>query len=247
MSVEKIMKSDSIIDLLDAIDDFCRENAIRDNDNVCFELKDELEKSEVNELLTLLSTYLCVADDGDEIIESLYEFASNCRGFAQADEDITQKVTKDEFETVLDECEEKCNLKSCIEKEHKLNVVCVDACNEHREFLIKPKNDNINLIIPRIDINVDSKQYIAEELGTILYEVLVTKFKPDYITSELNRYIPETRNSGKATRQLFQKYFYDVVLHRERKPGIYTELDEHMKRVLNMEFFKRIILQYLRE
>lgn len=247
MPVNKIMKSNSIIDLLDAIDDFCRENGVRDDDNACFELKKELEKSEDNELLTLLSTYLCVAEDGDEIIESLYEFVSNCRGFAEADMDMTQQVTKDEFETVLDECEEKCNLKSCIEKEHKLNVVCVDAYNEEQEFVLKIKNNNINLIIPKNDINIDSNQYIAEELGTILYEVLVKKFKPEYILSELNRYIPETRNSHKTTIEHFQKYFYDVVLYKERKTGIYTEFDEHMKRVLNMEFFRRIIVQYLRE
>ena len=55
------------------------------------------------------------------------------------------------------------------------------------------------------------------------------------------------RLCGIILKQLFKKYFYDVVLYKERKPGIYTKFDEHMKRVIVLEFYKKIIQLYLEE
>lgn len=115
------------------------------------------------------------------------------------------------------------------------------------EMCLKTKCDNINLFLPRVDMNIDTKQYIAGQLGQILYDILETKLTPEYIRQELNRYIPEARKAEESTRQLFKKYFYDVVLYEERKPGIYPHFDEHMKQVIVVEFFKRIIVRYLRE
>lgn len=112
---------------------------------------------------------------------------------------------------------------------------------------LKIKGNTVNLFLPRIDLNVEPKQYIAGQLGTILYDTLETKFAPEYIRQELNRYIPETRGAEESVRQLFGKYFYDVVLYRERKPGIYPYFNEHTKQIIITEFFKKIILQYLRE
>lgn len=89
--------------------------------------------------------------------------------------------------------------------------------------------------------NIDTKQYIAEEIGGILYETVVRKLKSDIVLRELHRYIPETRKSNKSAKELFRKYFYSVVKYKERKTGIYTEFDEHMKQVLDMEFYRRII------
>lgn len=247
MSMNKILNADTLHDLIDAINDFCRESYTTDIDSICIELKEKIMSAKNNDILMLLASYLSSADDGDEVIDSLYEFVGNCNGFVEVDEEITTKVTKVEFETVLDECEEKCGLKTCIEKEHYLHVAETDLYNEYREFAIKNKNNNINIILPRINNNIDVKQYIAEELGAVLYNVLITKLAPEYIEAEMNRYIPETIQKTVSTSMLFRQYFYDVVLYQERKPGIYTEFDEHMKRVINMEFFKRIIVQYLKE
>ena len=247
MSLNKILNADTLLDLIDAINDFCRESYTTDIDSICLELKEKVVSAKNNDLLLLLASYLSSADDGDEIIDSLYEFVGNCRGFVEANEETTTKVTKKEFETVLDECEEKCGLRTCIEKEHTLHVAETEMYNEYREFSIKHKNNNINIILPRINNNIDVKQYIAEELGAVLYNVLTTKLAPEYIEAEMNRYIPETIQKTASTSMLFKQYFYDVVLYKDRKPGIYTEFDEHMKRVLNMEFFKRIIVQYLKE
>ena len=247
MSLNKILNADTLLDLIDAINDFCRESYTTDIDSICLELKEKVVSAKNNDLLMLLASYLSSADDGDEIIDSLYEFVGNCRGFVEANEETTTKVTKKEFETVLDECEEKCGLRTCIEKEHTLHVAETELYNEYREFSIKHKNNNINIILPRINNKIDVKQYIAEELGAVLYNVLTTKLAPEYIEAEMNRYIPETIQKTASTSMLFKQYFYDVVLYKDRKPGIYTEFDEHMKRVLNMEFFKRIIVQYLKE
>lgn len=134
MNTNKILNADTLLDLVDAINDFCRESYTTDIDSICLELKEKVMSANNNDLLMLLASYLSSADDGDEVIDSLYEFVGNCNGFVEADGEITTKVTKEEFETILDECEEKCGLKTCIEKEHVLHVAETDLYNEYREF-----------------------------------------------------------------------------------------------------------------
>lgn len=170
---------------------------------------------------------------------------SNCKGFVEPDEDLTQQVTKEEFEEVLNECEDKCAIMSCIEENHTINVAEVAMYNRYREFGLRIKNNAINLFLPKIDINTDTKKFIGEELGIILYKVLSEEFTPDYIRHEMNRYIGESRNREESTKELFKEYFYQVVLYKERKPGIYLEIDDHMRRIFVLEFFKRIIREYI--
>lgn len=244
MTINNILNSRTLQELLDATEEFCKKAIIRDNDDVCIELREKLVSSENNEYLVILASYMSAAEDGDEIIEALYEFAANCKGFVEADEETTQQVTKEEFETVLAECEDKCALISCIEDSHVLNVAEVPMYNQYREFALRFKNDAINLFLPRIDINKNIREYIAEELGIMLYNVLAKKLDVDFIRHEINRYIPETRNEEMTVKQQFKKYFYQVVLYQERKPGIYTEFDDHMRRVIILEFYKRIITAY---
>ena len=78
-------------------------------------------------------------------------------------------------------------------------------------------------------------------------KIVETKIKPEEIRREMNRYIPETRNSEETTKKLFKQYFYDVVIHKDRKPGIYLEFDDHMRQLFSIEFFKRLIVRYQRE
>ena len=157
----------------------------------------------------------------------------------------TGKITKEELETVLAECEDKCALISCIEDSHMLNVAEVPMYNQYKEFALRFKDNAINLFLPRIEINKNIREYIAEELGLILYKVLKTKFDEEFIQHELYRYIPDARKEELRTKQLFVKYFYQVILYQERKPGIYTKFDDHMRRVIILEFYKRIITAYL--
>lgn len=246
MTISKIINSKSLQELLDATEEFCKKAIIRDTDEICMELKERLESSVDNDYLTILSSYMVAAEDGDEVIEAIYEFAANCKGFVEADEEMTQQVTKEEFETVLAECEDKCALMSCIEDSHELNIAEIPMYNQYREFGLKFKNSAINLFLPKIDVNKNIREYISEELGLILYNVLAKRLDVDFIRHEMKRYIPETRNEeGITIRQLFKKYFHQVVLYQERKPGIYTEFDDHMRRVIILEFFKRIIAAYL--
>ena len=246
MSIDRIIESKTLFELLDALNDFCMDSFSRDDDSECMELKEAVGNKN-NEYLVLLSSYLCVCEDGDEVIEALYEFIANCEGFAEADEKMTQQVTKEEFEAVLDECDKKCGLKTCIEAEHTLNLAEVNAVNRYEELNFRIRNNYVNLFLPRIDINTDKRQFISEQLGLILYDVIKTKIPPEEIKHEISKYIPKTRAADKTPRQLFKIYFCNVVQHQERRPEIYTEFDEHMKQVIILEFFKRIIVRYLRE
>ena len=245
MTINNILNSKTLQELLDATEEFCKKAIIRDTDDICFELKEKLTSSEDNEYLVILASYMSVTEDGDEIIEALYEFSANCKGFVEADEEMTQQVTKEEFETVLAECEEKCALMSCIEDSHVINVAEVPMYNQFREFGLRIKNNMINLFLPKIEINKNVREYIAEELALILYNVLKTKLDEEFIQHELYRYIPDARRGKLKTKQLFVKYFYQVLLYQERKPGIYTKFDDHMQRVIILEFYKRIIAAYL--
>lgn len=247
MLIDKIIKEKSLLKLLDLIREFCREVALGNNDEQCIRLKESVENAEGNDYLTLLSSYLSICDTGDEVIEALEEFVDNCKDFAEANEDMTEQITKAEFETVLCECEEKCGLMSCIEAEHTVNIAETDAESHNREAEIQCIGSNINILLPRIDINTDKTKYIAENIGQMLYDVIAQKLEPDDIRYEMNRYIPEVKNRGEPTRALFRKYFYSVLLYKTQKPKIYPDFNEHMHRVIVLEFFKRIIVRYLRE
>ena len=247
MLVDKIIKETSLLKLLDLIREFCREMALGNNDEQCIRLKKSVENAEGNYYLTLLSSYLSICDTGDEVIEALEEFVDNCKGFAEANEDMTEQITKAEFETVLYECEEKCGLMSCIEAEHTVNIAEADAESHNREAEIQFTGSHINILLPRIDTNKDKTKYIAENIGQMLYDVIAQKLEPDDIRYEINRYIPEVKNRGEPTRELFGEYFYSVLQYKAQKPKIYPDFNEHMHRVIVLEFFKRIIVRYLRE
>ncbi len=246
MCTEKIIKAESLMEMIDEINEFCRQSYLREDDTECFELKTKMENREDSDMHRILSSYLSVCETGDEIIESLYEFMNNCRGFAETEGNDTKQVTKEEFEEILDECEEKCGLKSCIENDYEMVIAETELKNSLREFSMRIKGKYICDFLPRIDINIDTKKFIAEEIGSILYDVLRKKIGEDYIRKEMNRYIPQTRTDEADTRILFQKNFYDVVLYREEKPRIYTDFDDNFKRIFAVEYFKRIILIYLK-
>lgn len=247
MIINEITESTSLLKLLDLIREFCREVALGNNDEQCIRLKEAVENAEGNDYLTLLSSYLSICDTGDEVMEALEEFADNCKDFAEANEDMTEQITKAEFETVLCECEGKCGLMSCIEAEHTVNIAETDAESHNREAEIHFVGSDINILLPRIDINTDKTKYIAENIGQMLYDVTAQKLEANDIRYEINRYIPEVKNRGEPTRELFGEYFYSVLQYKTQKPKIYDDFNEHMHRVIVLEFFKRIIVRYLRE
>ena len=244
----KILEAQTMSELLGAIDEFCKNLYLQDDaEEQCSKLKDEVAGCVDNDNITLLSAYLSSADDADEVAEALYEFASICGSYSEANEEMTQQITKAEFEAVLDECEDKCMLETCIESEYEIKAAEIPAYSECREHDVRFKGNSICVLLPRIDINTDTKKYISDMFGGILYKIVETKIKPEEIRCEMNRYIPATRNSEESTKRLFKKYFYDVVIHKDRKPGIYLGFDDHMRRLFSIEFFKRLIVQYLRE
>lgn len=246
MSLQKIIESDTLFELLETLEDFCVKSLMRSDDKEVMELKDGIEKSE-NDYLKILSSYLCTCEDGDDVIDSIYEFVANCKGFAEADKENTQQVTKDEFEKILDECEDKCGIKSCIESEHTINVAEVDAVNNYEEFNLRMRETYINLFLPRIDKSVNKREYISGQLGLMLYDVLRTKIPEDKIRHEICRYVPEKAGSPKSARFLFKELFYNVVQYKKNKPRVYTELNLHLKRVIILEFFRDMIVRYKKE
>ena len=134
-----------------------------------------------------------------------------------------------------------------IEEEHKLRTAEVEAYNTCKNFGVRFKNENICVLLPRVDTNANKKKYISDTIGEILYGVIEKRIKPETIRAEMNRYIPGARNDSRNTKELFKKYLYDVVVHKDRKPGIYLEFDDHMRQLFSIEFYKRLIVQYLRE
>lgn len=246
MTIGNILNARSLSELLDASEEFCKNAILRDNDDECMKLKAKLEETTCNDYLTILSSYMVVAEDGDEVVEALYEFVSNCRMFVEADEEETEQINKEEFEAVLDECESKCEVLSCIEAEGTLNIAEFPMISGCVELCVKEKNDVINVFLPRINIQEDKEKYIANLIGTTLYRVISKKFDAEYIHHEINRYIPTNRTVERSAKEMFVDYFYDVLKYKDRKPGIYTHFDKHMERVLILEFYRRIIKEYFK-
>ena len=246
MTIGNILNARSLSELLDASEEFCKNAILRDNDDECMKLKAKLEETTGNDYLIILSSYMVVAEDGDEVVEALYEFVSNCRMFVEADEEETEQINKEEFEAVLDECESKCEVLSCIEAEGTLNIAEFPMISGCVELCVKEKNDVINVFLPRINIQEDKEKYIANLIGTTLYRVISKKFDAEYIHHEINRYIPASRTVERSAKEMFVGYFYDVLKYKDRKPGIYTHFDKHMERVMILEFYRRIIQEYFK-
>lgn len=244
----KILEAQTMSELLGAIDEFCKNLYLQDDaEEQCSKLKNEIADCSDNDNIVLLSAYLSSAEGADEVAEALYEFASICGSYSEANEEMTQQISKAEFEAILGECEDKCMLETCIENEYEIKAAEIPAYIECREHDVRFKGNSICVLLPRTDINTDTKKYISDMFGGILYKIVETKIKPEEIRYEMNRYIPATRNSEESTKRLFKKYFYDVVIHKDRKPGIYLEFDDRMRQLFSIEFFKRLIVRYLRE
>ena len=160
---------------------------------------------------------------------------------------MTWQITKAEFEVILDECEDECMLETCIENKYEIKTAEISAYSECRERDVRFKENNICVLLSRIYINTDTKKYISDMICRIFYKIVETKIKPEEIRYEMNRYISDIRNNEESTKTLFKQYFHDVVIHKDRKPRIYLKFDDHMRRLFNIEFFKRLIVQYLRE
>ena len=117
---------------------------------------------------------------------------------------------------------------SGIEAEHTVNIAETDAESHNSEGEIQFIGSNINILLPRIDINTDKTKYIAKNIGQMLYDVIAQKLKSDNIRYEMNRYIPEVKNRGEPTISLFREYFYSVLLYKTQKPKVYPDFDAHM-------------------
>lgn len=95
-------------------------------------------------------------------------------------------------------------------------------------------------------------EIVPEEAKII--ELIYYKFLEGWSLPKLSKHLEENGYKtakgsmawSKATIR-GKKYFYDVVIHKDRKPGIYLEFDDHMRQLFSIEFFKRLIVQYLRE
>lgn len=245
MAINNILNAKTLLELLDAAEEFCKNAIMRDDDNECMELKQKLEQVTENNYLTILSSYMSVAEDGDEVIEAIYEFVANCRTFAEPEADMAGQITKEEFEGVLDHCEEVCAVKSCIETEHTINVAEIPMLCLHNRFAKIEKNNAFNIFLPKINEVVEKEKYISDMIANMFFDSIKGVLGEEYVLKEMKRYIPQSRNSSKAVKELFRDYFCYVVKYKERKPGIYTEFDEHMKGVIITAFYTRMSQEYL--
>lgn len=245
MITRDILKAESLAELLNAIDDFCKEAIVRDNDDVCMELKERLDCADGNDYFIILSSYMAAADNGDEVVDALCEFAANCRTFEEPEDSTAEQMTKEEFEAVLDEYETKCAAVSCIKTEYGINVAEIPMQQKKIENTLVKKNNAFNILLPKLCVHEDRETYISNLIGTMIYEVINVKLSPRYILQEIHRYIPESREYNKSAKELFCMYFRRVLRYKSRKPGIYTHFDEHMQNVIVMEFYKRVIQAYI--
>ncbi len=245
--IEKIMSTDNLTELLKNINKFCEESYMRDDDEDCMNLKELVENKTDSTIHTLLAAYLSVCEDGDEVIQSLYEFVTNCSSFAEVDEETTKQITTEELEAVLDECDEKCRLRECLEKEHKLVVTELSMTGKYMEFEVTRRKGNISIVLPRVDMDKDIRKYISELLGMALYSVVSTKLPFQYIYETTQIYIKDKFHKG-GTNHIFRKHLYSVLEYKEREPRTAPQADDREKNiVIETAFFRRMINEYLKE
>ena len=245
MDIRNILNAKALSELLDAAEEFCQNAIMREDDSECMELKETLEQVTDNDYLTILSSYMSVAEDGDEVIDAICEFVEICRTFAEPETETAEQITKAEFEGILDHCEDVCAVKTCIETEHTINIAEIPLLCLHNNFAVTEKNDLFNIFLPMINKLEDKEKYISDMIANMFFDSIKGTLGEEYVLEEIKRYIPESRNSDKSVKELFREYFCYVVKYKERKPCIYTEFNEHMKGVIVTACYTRLAQEYL--
>ena len=113
---------------------------------------------------------------------------------------------------VLDELEEKRGIRSILEKEHKLIVFETNMRTWFHMGRIIYIKDKIFVPLPRIQNDIDKKQYICRMIGMSLIELCNIKCSFKHMVLLLYGFFPEFNNISELMLNLFEERLYESVL-----------------------------------
>ena len=184
-----------------------------DGEDVFVELlMDELEKKTNSPMHQMLYAFLEEPITNREIENALLEFFVMCDEFKRAKKHETSQITVEEFYEVLNELEEKRGIRSILEKEHKLIVFETNMRTWFHMGRIIYIKDKIFVPLPRIQNDIDKKQYICRMIGMSLIELCNIKCSFKHMVLLLYGFIPEFKNISELMLNLFEERLYESVL-----------------------------------
>jgi len=192
-------------------------------------LMEELEKKTDSPIHYMLHTFLDGVFSNNEISNCLFEFFFFCDHFKRAKKNETNQITVREFFEILDELEEKRQIRSVLEKEHQLVVFETNMASWFNSVKIVCLKGKMFIPLPKIENAMDKKQYICRLIGICLFELCNAKRSYKQMIMFLYGHVPQLKSITETRENLFQEKLYEAVMcSAERNKEIESDFKLYM-------------------
>lgn len=213
--IERILNAKTIPGLNRAVSDFWFGFNERESDDILHLLMDAVKNKNDSGIHRWLYSYLPPCNDGEEFMDALVLFETDCEPFYNVKKDITIQITEKEFMEIVEECSKYCELKELLSEVYNLNIIETDkgVYSQENCYLIVDKT--LNIFLPRVTKETNIRKYIGGFIGLLVYELEVQQLGNFRVSKNLKYNTKKIKKSNLTTQELYKICFYDLFLLNE--------------------------------
>ena len=213
--IERILNAKTILGLNRAVSDFWFGFNERESDDILHLLMDAVKNKTDSGIHRWLYSYLPPCNDGEEFMDALILFETDCEPFYNVKKDITIQITEKEFMEIVEECSKYCELKELLSEVYNLNIIETDkgVYSQENCYLIVDKT--LNIFLPRVTKETNIRKYIGGFIGLLVYELEVQQLGNFRVSKNLKYNTKKIKKSNLTTQELYKICFYDLFLLNE--------------------------------
>lgn len=213
--IERILNAKTIPGLNRAVSNFWFGFNERESDDILHLLMKALKNKTDSGIHRWLYSYLPPCNDGEEFMDALILFETDCEVFYNVKKENTIQITEKEFMEIVEECSKYCELKELLSEVYNLNIIETDkgVCSQENCYLIVDKT--LNIFLPRVLPETNIRKYIGEFIGLLVYELEVQRLGNFRVCKNLKYNTKKIKKSKLTTQELYKICFYDLFLFGE--------------------------------
>lgn len=215
--IERILNAKTIPGLNRTVSNFWLEFCEREGDGILLSLLKALENKTDSSLHRWLYSYLPPCNDGEEFMDTLIMFETDCEAFHNVKKEETIQISKKEFINIVEDCNEFCEIKPLLSEVYDLNIIETDKGVNSQENCYLIIDKTLNIFLPRVPVDTNIKKYIGEILGLLLYELEVQKSGCFRVCKNLGYNSKKIRKSNLTTQELYKICFYEMFIADDNK------------------------------
>ena len=225
--IERILNAKTIPGLNRTVSNFWMAFCEREGDGVLLSLLKALENKTDSRIHRWLYSYLPPCNDGEEFMDALIKFETDCEAFHNVKKEKTIQISEKEFMDIVEECNEVCRIKQLLSEVYDLNIIEADKSVDSQENCYLIVDKTLNIFLPRVPIDTNIKKYIGEILGLLLYELEVQKSGSFRVCKNLRYNSKKIKKSNLTTQELYKICFYEMFIADDNKAEYFIpEKDE---------------------